>query len=229
MTSSNDLTPEINYRFWHEYYPVAKKKFVGVLPEEVKDFHSAETTEMLKVVDPNGKYLFIGSGDGREVEPAIEKGAEIWGLDYVESVVDEFNEKFSDNPKVNSKLGIGQDLPFEEGEFDGVFMLYNNLSVLGDRAPLLEEIKRILKPGGFLFGTVYNEHAKDVQVESYKGLDMDYHTHDEKSVTVIAANGVTYTSERFSEQRLRGVFGEVSWDIDLYPLTEVSWKYVAKK
>lgn len=222
-------TPSINSRFWHDHYPVAKKKFVGVLPPEVKEFHAAETEKMKAAIEPGKKYLFMGAGDGREVEPIADMDIEIWGVDYVPGVVEEFKEKFQDKPNMGARVGTAQDIPFDDDTFDGVFLLYNNLSVLGDKKPLLNEINRVLKPGGFLFGTTYNEHAKEIQAESYKGLDMKYLTHNDESVTVVTEDGITYTSERFTFDRLKGVFDEVGWDVVIEHLTRVSWKYVAKK
>ncbi|MFA6528458.1 MAG: class I SAM-dependent methyltransferase [Candidatus Gracilibacteria bacterium] len=218
---------DVNYRFWNEYYPVVKSKFVGVLPDEVKDFHKAETDKMISLVKKGQRYLFIGCGDGREFEPIIDMDIQIVGVDYVKSVIDECNDKFKNRKNVSAIVSSAQNISFEDASFNGVFILYNNLSVLGERIPILKEIKRVLKKGGFLFGTVYNEYAKDVQVESYKGLDMDYLRHDDETVTVISKNGITYTSGRWAEKRLKKLFSSVDWSVNVKPLTSISWEYVA--
>ncbi len=221
-----DIKKDINYRFWHEYYPLIKNKFIGELPKEVKDFHNSETKEMIKLISIGKKYLFVGCGDGREIEPIKEKkDVQIFGLDFVPQAVDEFQQKFKKNPNIIKKLGSAQDMPFKDDFFDGVFLLYNNLSVVGNQIEMLKEIKRILKSGGFLFGTVYNENAKDLQIKSYKGLDMTYLKHDNISVTVISPNRITYTSERFSKERLKKLFSSINLDIEISNLTRYSYKY----
>jgi ubiquinone/menaquinone biosynthesis C-methylase UbiE len=225
----NENKTSVNYRFWHEYYPSAKKEFIKSLPIEVRKFHVQETKEMKKLIKAGRRYLFVGCGDGREVEPLKNRKIKVCGIDYVKGVVDEFNSKFKNYSNFTAKLAYAQNLPFQNDFFDGAFLLYNNLGVLGDKIKLLKEIYRVIRKNAFLFGTVYNENARVIQINSYKGLNMKYLKHDDKSVTVITSNGITYTSERFSRKELERLFKKIDVEVKISSLTKYSYMYTMIK
>lgn len=89
---------------------------------------------------PSGRVLDLGSGTGAAA-PAME-GFDVVGLDPVP-------EMLALSPMAQRVVAIGEQLPFADESFDGVFSAYvfRNLSSIDET---LTEVKRILRPGGKL-------------------------------------------------------------------------------
>lgn len=100
-----------------------------------------------------GRVLNIGIGDGGFEEEALRRGAEVHSLDPSEEAVAALRERLGLGDRARS--GFGQAIPWEEGTFDAVVAseVFEHL----DEATLdgtLSEIRRVLRPGGRLLGTV---------------------------------------------------------------------------
>ena len=87
---------------------------------------------------PNGRILDLGSGTG-----AAEAVLESFDVVALDPVV----EMLALSPIEHRVAAVGEHMPFEEASFDGVFSAYvfRNLTSIPDT---LDEIKRILRPGG---------------------------------------------------------------------------------
>ena len=92
-----------------------------------------------------GSLLDIGCGMGMFVEVAARSGWDAWGIDLNEHAVKWAQENVS--PKV--RYGTVADLDFAEGSFDCVTM-FDVIEHLDDPRQQLEEVWRILRPGGLL-------------------------------------------------------------------------------
>ncbi|NMC51949.1 class I SAM-dependent methyltransferase [Candidatus Kuenenbacteria bacterium] len=113
-----------------------------------------------KYVKPGMKVLDLGCGNGRLLEVLPE--VEYWGVDVSEGLVGEAEDKLkTQNSKLKTVFRVLDMLELEklgEKNFDVVFMFASLNHIAGEenRLKVLEEIKKILKPGGVVVMTNWN-------------------------------------------------------------------------
>jgi len=102
-----------------------------------------------------GKILDSGCGFGG-MDIALAKripGCEIIGIDLSDTLLEYANSSVSDTNfknRLKFKKGDVQKIPFEDNTFDVVFSV-NMVHWVDDPIVMLNEIKRVLKPNGYLF------------------------------------------------------------------------------
>ncbi|WP_440998431.1 class I SAM-dependent methyltransferase [Fodinibius sp. SL11] len=111
----------------------------------------------LAAMDPESgdQILEVGFGTGKYIE-RLFRGSEnlqVTGIDYSSEMVEmarKNNQNAITDGQLEVQLGQSDDLPFPEASFDKVFC---NMVVYfwDDPAPHLQEVKRVLKPGGLFF------------------------------------------------------------------------------
>ncbi|MCP9292136.1 class I SAM-dependent methyltransferase [Gracilimonas sediminicola] len=106
---------------------------------------------------PNQNILEIGFGNGKHFSQYIQKEPELTltGVDYSADMCEEAkasNTTLIDEDKLTIQCAETSALPFSNDEFD-VIIAHNVIYFLNPPEPHLQEIKRVLKPGGlFLIG-----------------------------------------------------------------------------
>lgn len=108
---------------------------------------------LLSKLSAGSRVLNIGVGGGIFEQLAIRQGIEIWSLDPSERAILRLRDSLGMGDR--ARVGHGQNMPFETGQFDAVVMS-EVLEHLDDEvlAQTLAEVSRILKPGGAFIGTV---------------------------------------------------------------------------
>jgi len=109
------------------------------------------------ILVPTKKYLSIGSrileggcGLGQNVWSLKQAGYNVFGVDYAMETVEKVNDIV---PELNVSVGDVRQLTFENNFFDGYWSLgviehfYNGFDSIA------HEMKRVIKPGGYLFLT----------------------------------------------------------------------------
>lgn len=102
------------------------------------------------------KFADIGGGYGRLANEYLKRARKIYLFDYSKSELKQAKEIYGD--KLDTKAGDIYKLPFRDGELDGLMMVRvtHHLEHL-DRA--LEELYRVLKPGGVAVIEVANKRT----------------------------------------------------------------------
>jgi ubiquinone/menaquinone biosynthesis C-methylase UbiE len=121
-----------------------------------------ETIKQLEITD-NDDILEIGMGNGFFVKDVIAsaKNVKYTGCDFSDTMIKEatdLNNTLSENAAFI--LTDASRLPFIDASFDKVFTV-NTIYFWGDAAPILNEVKRVLKPGGMFIVTLRPKHVMD--------------------------------------------------------------------
>jgi len=112
------------------------------LPHLVSLFH----------LQKGAKILDVGAGTGGVVPYLLEAiGPEgfIWAVDYAEEMVKIGRKKFLEERRVIFEVASVEDLPYKDRFFDQV-VCFGAFPHFEDKSKALEEMARVLKPGGRL-------------------------------------------------------------------------------
>lgn len=120
------------------------------------NFHvgGLESTETLAgVMDLRaGMHLLdVGCGIGGPARYFTERGCRVTGVDLTDEfvrVAQSLSRMLKLDGKTEFRQGSALALPFEDGIFDGAYMIHVGMN-LKDKAGVFREIARVLKPGGF--------------------------------------------------------------------------------
>jgi len=114
---------------------------------------------------PTDRVLEIGFGSGADIARASGTAAFVAGVDHSEVMVRQATRRNAPAiraGRVNVQLGSAGKLSYPDSSFDKVFAI-NSAQFWKDMAKPLEEIGRVLKPGGWLALAVQprGKHATD--------------------------------------------------------------------
>lgn len=111
-------------------------------------------------INDGDKILDAGCGNGRLLELLKDKKIDYIGVDISENLVKIAKEKYPSN---NFLTADALNLPFPDNYFDKVFSIavLHTVPSKEFRQKALLELKRVLKPQGLLFLTVWDLRQKD--------------------------------------------------------------------
>lgn len=112
-----------------------KTEFIGLLLEQLN-------------LPKNINILNVGAGTGNDIHQ-IKKNGNVFVLDIDKKALD----LISDNLVVEKKVASACNIPYPENNFD-IVVAFDVLEHIEDDHKAVSEIKRVLKPGGFLIFTV---------------------------------------------------------------------------
>lgn len=105
----------------------------------------------------NLKVLEIGIGHGTDLLQFAAAGARCYGIDITDKHLELTNRNFElRNLKVELVKGSAASMPFEDNEFDCVYS-FGVLHHIPDVENVMQEIHRVLKPGGKVMIALYNK------------------------------------------------------------------------
>jgi ubiquinone/menaquinone biosynthesis C-methylase UbiE len=107
-----------------------------------------QTVQEINLKGKNVLEVGCGRGGGADYISRYMKPKTYIGLDLNGKVVKACNKTF-DNPGLSFVQGCADDLPFEEEEFDAIVNVESS-RCYPDMIRFLQEVKRVLKPGGHL-------------------------------------------------------------------------------
>ncbi|TPK79794.1 methyltransferase domain-containing protein [Mesorhizobium sp. B2-4-18] len=122
----------------------------------VDEFHIGGVAATRELIDqmglkPGARLLDIGSGIGGPARFAANNaGADVTGIDLTQSYVDiatSLSKRVGMAGKTRFVQGSALDMPFGKASFDAAMILHVGMN-LSDKAKLMSEAARVLKPGG---------------------------------------------------------------------------------
>jgi len=114
--------------------------------EQHPELYAESFSEFLKSRNFDGQIIDIGSSTGRDVNVFNEQGFDVVGVDKSEEDIKIAKEKF---PELNFVVGDVEELPFDKDSIDASYII--NVIHYVDAKKALQEIFRVLKPGGVCF------------------------------------------------------------------------------
>lgn len=154
--------------YWNdEYWKKHIKTHEGEKLDFLDDIWIKKYSDIFNKI-PKGKALDLGCGLGQYTKFMMDNGFEVTSIDISEEALEKLKDLV---PNANTKQhDMSQKLPFEDNEFE---LIIANLSIhyFDEKTTksLLNEIKRILKPGGYFIGSVNSsksfKYIKDVAVK----------------------------------------------------------------
>lgn len=125
------------------------------------------------------KVLDLGSGNGKNGNYLARLGAEVMGIDIASNIVALANKtaRELELSASYSQGSIGEKLPFDEQEFDmALDVTASNSLNEAERKVYLDEVSRVLRPGGYFFVRALtkdgDKNAKNL-LKLYPGKELD--------------------------------------------------------
>ena len=181
---------------------------VGTIMNKANEFLYDATLDVMQP-SANQSLLEIGFGNGKFFDKFFSKAAslKITGLDFSETMYNaaKVNNKLSiDSGKLSLHFGSSTAMPFADNSFDKIFCI--NVIYFWDKPNQhLQEIYRVLKPGGRFYATVRTKESMLRMPFTKYGFTF-YET--EKWKTQLTDAGLTFLEERTFDEPVIDFNGE---------------------
>jgi SAM-dependent methyltransferase len=136
--------------------PVGSRGFF----DDLDQYHFEKLHHLLRLVDFDGwrgrMVLEVGCGAGVDLARFARGGARVTGVDLSPSAIELARTNFAQQGLTGRlEVADGEDLPFPDGEFDLVYA-HGVVQYTARPQRLVDECRRVLKPGGLAIFQVYN-------------------------------------------------------------------------
>lgn len=158
--SQKSLAPNQKEIVSESFDKVAEKYLSNRLTPEV----IREKERILDLLERGPKYdcvLDLGCGPGTMTEDLLAISNKVWGIDISKEMVKIANARFAENrfkDRVQFKVGNAENLKFPNEYFDAVICI-GVLRYVESLQQALEEIYRVLKPGGVTVMVFYHRFS----------------------------------------------------------------------
>jgi ubiquinone/menaquinone biosynthesis C-methylase UbiE len=199
MTATTTAKEDV-LRFWEEASCGEKLYLQGYTREDYQK-HSQRRYELEPDILRFGEFarfrgkktLEIGVGLGSDHQQLAEAGAILTGIDLTPRAVGHTQRRFElFGLKSELQVGDAENLPFPDASFDAVYS-WGVLHHSPDTQKAIQEVHRVLKPGGFAKIMIYHKYSMVgymlwiryalLRLKPFTGLDEIYSRHLESSGT----------------------------------------------
>ena len=137
-------------------HPVGSRGFFADLDQ----YHFEKLHHLLRLVDFNGyrgrKVLEVGCGAGTDLARFAKGGALVSGVDLSSAAIELARQNFEQQGlDADLREGDGEQLPYPDDSFDLVYA-HGVVQYTSGPQALVDECRRVLKPGGEAVFQVYN-------------------------------------------------------------------------
>ena len=137
-------------------HPVGSRGFF----DDLDQYHFEKLHHLLRLVDFDGyrgrSVLEVGCGAGVDLARFAKGGAEVTGVDLAPSAIELARANFSQQGLLGRfEVADGEHLPFPDNSFDLVYA-HGVVQYTANPRQLVEECRRVVKPGGEAVFQVYN-------------------------------------------------------------------------
>ncbi|WP_299492618.1 class I SAM-dependent methyltransferase [Acaryochloris sp. IP29b_bin.137] len=132
------------------------------IAEEVADY-------ILELVDanPHTSFLEPGVGTGLNVFPLVKRGYSVTGIDISREMLDQFSQKLNGIPQNLTLIQAdASQLSFPDDSFN-VVLTVHMVHTVSHWQQFLDEIERVLKPGGFYLNAQWITPPARMEFERY--------------------------------------------------------------
>jgi SAM-dependent methyltransferase len=136
--------------------PVGSRGFF----DDLDQYHFEKLHHLLRLVDFDGwrgrRVVEVGCGAGVDLARFAKGGADVTGIDIAPSAIDLARANFEQQGlRGEFQVANGERLPFADESFDLVYA-HGVVQYTADPQQLVDECRRVLKPGGHAVFQVYN-------------------------------------------------------------------------
>jgi 2-polyprenyl-6-hydroxyphenyl methylase/3-demethylubiquinone-9 3-methyltransferase len=150
----------VNNRIYHELgerWYTAKDDSIALLRAESRTRNPWVTREIHKTFSrPNVRVLDVGCGAGFLANHLAREGFEVTGIDASESSI-QVARQYDATGMVNYEVGDAYHLPFDDASFEVVCAM-DFLEHVDAPGRVVDEVARVLKPGGLFFFHTFNRN-----------------------------------------------------------------------
>ncbi len=128
---------------------------IAPLFSATREYNWADVEVLAEYIKPGDKVLDLGCGNGRLYQILAKKQVLYTGLDQSAELIRLAKEKV---PEVEFVVGEMTELSFGAESFDAIFSIaaFNHIPGAELQLKSLQEMKRVLKPGGLIIMTNWN-------------------------------------------------------------------------
>lgn len=182
-------------------------------PDSYIKWVNEERVFLRKNIKKDSKVLEVGCGDGRSLKDIIDITQNLVGIDIDKKAVICAKKAFEKYPQVEIIKADGKKLPFGNAAFDFVICMTSFVNFDNDKYIILSEMKRVLKYGGKIIMSVFNEDAFNERMKVYKQINAPIKKIEGTKVIFDKSLGAN-TSEQFSKEQLGKIFDKESLKIE---------------
>lgn len=130
-----------------------------------------------KYISKDSKILDVGCGYGRTLNELYCSGYKnLYGIDFSKNMIERGKKQY---PYINLKLKQDKSIEFEDDYFDSVIIFAVLTCIIDDNEQLLliNEIKRVLKPGGIIYINDFLLNEDNRNIKRYQLFHEKYGTY----------------------------------------------------
>jgi ubiquinone/menaquinone biosynthesis C-methylase UbiE len=136
-------------------------------------YHLPPLFERLTREFPAGRLLEVGCSTGNDTIQFARLGMEVTGVDITEAAIELIRQRFDlYGMSGDFRVADAEALPFEDNSFDMCYS-FGVLHHTPDTAGAIEELRRVLKPGGKAVVMLYNQYSLNWLAHRLTGVPFD--------------------------------------------------------